>query len=152
MDAPGFPPDPSLWSVLLVWLVPSAIAVVALVVAVTASRVRVLDTGRWVLSVVAVVAFVVPAFFLSFPSQWHEADGAVFECPLSGAAGSVMPGDRDSELYRFWEPCVVASRLRAGVSTGAYAVAAGVIGSIVLRAPRRDRPASASSRRAASRA
>lgn len=151
MDAPGFPPDPSLWQVLLVWLVPSVIAVVALVVAVTASRRRQLDNLQWVLSVVSVVAFVVPALFLFVPTSWHEADGAVLECPLSGAAGSVMPGDHDSELYRFWEPCVAASRLRVGVSTGAYAVAAGVIGLIVLRAPRRDRAASEPSFRSVSR-
>lgn len=151
MDAPGFPLDPSLWQVLLVWLVPSVIAVVALVVAVTASRRRRLDNLRWVLSIVSVVAFVVPALFLLVPPSWHEAGGAVYECPLSGAAGSVMPGGRDSDLYRFWEPCVVASRLRAGVSTGAYAVAAGVIGLIVLRAPRRDRAASEPSVRSVSR-
>ena len=138
MDAPGFPPDPSLWRVLLVWLLPLTIAVAALLVAITARRSRQLDGLRRALSVVAVVAFVVPAFFLFFPTQWHDANGVV-ECPLSGAAGSVMPGDHDSELYRFWEPCVAASRRHGGVSTGAYAVVAGVIGLIVLRAPRRDR-------------
>ncbi|GAB2594209.1 hypothetical protein GCM10009593_38660 [Microlunatus antarcticus] len=148
MDAPGFPPDPSLWSVLLLWLVPSAIAVAALVVAVAASRRRQLDNLRWVLSIVSVVVFLVPALFLFVPTSWHEADGAVLECPLSGAAGSVMPGDHDSELYRFWEPCVAASRVRVGVSTGAYAVAAGAIGLIVLRAPKRSWAESPSQRSA----
>lgn len=150
MDGPGFPPDPSLWWVLLVWLVPSAIAVAALVVAVTASRRTRLDNLRWVLSVVSVVAFVVPAYSLLFPTSWHEADGAVLECPLSGAAGSVLLGDHDSDFYRFWEPCVATSRRHVGVATGAYAFVAGVIGLVVLRAPRRDRTAPKPSFRSAS--
>ena len=150
MDAPGFPPDPSLWQVLLVWLVPSMVAVAALVVAVTGSRRRELSNLRWVLSVVSVVAFVVPAFFLFFPTQWHEADGAVLECPQSGAAGSVIPGAHDSELYRFWEPCVAVSRRHVEVSTGAYAVFAGVVGLTVLRAPRRGQAVPQSSSRSAS--
>ena len=88
--------------------------------------------------VFSVVAFVVPAFFLFFPTSWREADGTVVECPQSGAAGSVLPGDRSGEASRAWEPCIAASRRHVAASTGAYAIVAGVIGLIVLRVPRRS--------------
>jgi hypothetical protein len=151
LKASGFPADPSLWRVLLVWLYPSAIAVAAFVVAFRTSRRRQLDDPRWVLSVFSVVAFVVPAFFLLFPTQWREAAGTVVEYPQSGAAGSVMPGDRNGELYRAWEPCVAASRRHVAVSTGAYAVVAGVVGLMVLRVPMRDGAAPEFAARSASR-
>ncbi|SEQ40286.1 hypothetical protein [Microlunatus flavus] len=136
-----------MWRVLLVWLVPMAVAVAAVVVAVTARRSRQLDGLRRALSIAAVLAVVVPAFFLVFPTQRHDVNGVV-ECPLSGAAQSVMPGDHDSELYRFWEPCVRASRRAVGLSTGGYALVAGLVGLVVLNAPRRDRAPQAPTRTA----
>lgn len=140
MDAPGFPAAPSAVLVLLVWLAPTAVVVVAAVFAVVARHRRQLDGPRRVLSVAAVVAVVVPAFFLAFPAHAHAGtdtlDG-VGECPLSGAAGSVMPGEHASEMYRFWQPCVTASRDAVGLSVGLYALAAGAAGVVLLRAPRR---------------
>lgn len=138
MEAQGFPADPSLWRVLIVWLVPFAIALAALVVAIRASRSRRLDNLRWVLSVFSVVAFVVPAFFLFFPTSWREADGTVVECPQSGAAGSVMRGAHSGEVSRAWEPCITASRRHVAASSGAYAIVTGVIGLIVLRLARKS--------------
>lgn len=141
MDAPGFPADPNPLLVLLIWLVPLTIAAVAAVVAVVVGRRRRLDALRRALSVAAVVAVVVPAYFLALPAHSRSGtqtpDGVV-ECPLSGAGGSVMPGDHASELYRFWAPCVTASRRDVGLSLGLYAVAAGAVGVAALKAPRRS--------------
>lgn len=140
MDAPGFPADPSPVLVLLLWVVPVLVATTAAVVALVARRRRRLDTLRRVVSIAVVVAVVLPAYFLALPAHSHRGtqtpDGVV-ECPLSGAAGSVMPGDHASELYRFWKPCVTASRRNVGLSVGLYAIAAGVAGVAVLTAPRR---------------
>ena len=139
MDGPGFPPEPDLLPVLLLWAVPVAVLVVAVTVSVVAGRRRRLRWWHGVLAFLAVVGFVAPAVALGVPAQpflGRAADDAVFECPLSGAAGSVTPA-QDSATDRTWARCVVASRAQVGVAVGAYALLAGAAGTAVLRAPRR---------------
>ena len=144
MDAPGFRADPILCLVFLIWLVPIAIAAAAIVAFVGGLR-RHVGGLRRLLSVAAIIGVVVPAFFLALPAHRYDGKqtvGGEVECPLSGAAGSVMPGDHTSELYQFWKPCVTASRRNVGLSVGFYAIAAGAIGAAVLRAPQKRQAAS----------
>ena len=136
MDGPGFPPEPDLLPVLLLWAVPVAVLVVSTTVAVVAGRRRRLRWWHGALAFLGVVAFGAPAVALGVPAQpWlgRGADAGVLECPLSGAAGSVTPGAHDGETSRAWGRCVVASRAQVGVTVGAYALLAGSVGVAVLR-------------------
>lgn len=145
MDAPGFPPPPrSAVPETVVWLLLLALLVVA-----AAMTVVVLRRGRsvplaWRLAMVAsVLAVSVPAVLLYTPAFAHAGTDTVDgrgECPLSTVQGSFMDGDSTSGMYRFWQPCVTASRIRLGLSLGGYGLVAGAIGLAALRAGGR-RPA-----------